>query len=418
MNKAAERITGIPREDAIGRPCFEVFRANICENRCTARETLDTKRSIMDRAVYIMTAQGKRIPVSVNTALLKDKRGKILGTVETFRDLTTLMALRKEERKSYQFADMVSRDPKMHEIFALLPPLAESGSGVLIEGESGTGKERCARAIHDLSSRKKGPFVAINCGALPDPLLESELFGYTKGAFTDAARDKPGRFALAKGGSIFLDEIGDISPFLQVKLLRVLQEKEFEPLGSTRTVKSDVRVIAASNKDTKELVNTGKLREDLYYRLNVVKVRLPPLREREHDIVLLSEFFIDHFNRIRSTTVTGLSDETMATFTRYHWPGNIRELQNAIEHAFILCKSGLIQPKHLPESFAALDSDNQLDKDKEQTTRSLAQMEASFIRMVLARNHYHKETTARELGIDRTTLYRKIKRFNLDKKEE
>ena len=408
FNHAAEEITGIPREEAIGLPCCEVFRANICESACALHRSLETGKPVVNKPVVIMTARGREVPIRVSTAILKDPEGRVLGGVETFRDLTQVEELRKELKQRYTFADMISKSRKMHEVFSILPQIAESDSTVLIESESGTGKELLARAIHSLSHRKDGPFIAVNCGALPDALLESELFGYLAGAFTDAKRDKPGRFTLAEGGTIFLDEIGDISPALQVRLLRVLQEREFEPLGAIRPVKADVRVVSASNKNIEELVREGVFRNDLYYRVNVVKVLLPPLRDRKEDIPLLVENFIDRFNRIRGKEIAGMSESALTALMNHDWPGNVRELENVIEHAFILCTAGLIEAKHLPGGFVPPDTG---------TVRSaggtLADAEARFIQEVLERNHWKMITTARELGINKTTLWRKLKKHEI-----
>jgi len=413
FNQAAEKITGIRSKEAIGRPCCEVFRANICESDCALRRTLETGRPQVNQHVYIMTAQGKRIPISVSTAPLRDENGDLMGGVETFRDLTLVEELRKQLRNHYIFADMLSRNHRMQQMFSILPAIAESGSTVLLGGESGTGKELVARAIHSLSRRKAGPFVAVNCGALPDTLLESELFGYLAGAFTDAKKSKPGRFAIAEGGTIFLDEIGDISAALQVRLLRVLQEKEFEPLGGTRPVKADVRVIAASNKNVEDLVKEGKFRDDLYYRLNVVQVVLPPLRERKEDIPLLAELFIDRLNHIQGRDVSGIAEEALSDLMHHSWPGNIRELQNVIEHAFILCRSGLIRTGHLPDGIMASRAQKRFF-----TIGTLAESEAKFIEEALERNNYRRLATARELGINKTTLWRKIKKLGIKCPEE
>ena len=409
FNQAAEKITGIRSKEAIGRPCCEVFRANICENDCALRRTLETGKSVVNQHVYIMTAQGKRIPISISTAPLRDEKGGLMGGVETFRDLTLVEELRKQLRNHYVFADMLSRNHRMHQIFSILPQIAESESTVLLGGESGTGKELVARAIHSLSRRKDGPFVAVNCGALPDTLLESELFGYMAGAFTDAKKDKPGRFALAEGGTIFLDEIGDISAALQVRLLRVLQEKEFEPLGSTGPVKANVRVITASNKNIEDLVKEGIFRDDLYYRLNVVRIVLPPLRDRKEDVPLLAELFIDRLNHIQGKDVSGISEEALSDLMHHSWPGNVRELQNAIEHAFILCRSGLIRTEHLSDGIAAPGG-----KRKSHAAGTLAELEARSIEEALVRNSYKRLATARELGIDKTTLWRKIRKLGIN----
>ena len=296
FNRAAEQITGVRREDAIGQRCKDVLKADVCEKGCILRKTIQSGKSIVNRIVHIVDAAGRRLPISISTALLKDEQGRIVGAVETFRDVSVEEKLRKAIAERYSFEDIISKNHRMHQLFDILPDVAESSSTVLLEGESGTGKELFARAIHHLSPRKKQPFIAVNCGALPDTLLESELFGYKAGAFTDAKKDKPGRFRLAERGTLFLDEIGDISPALQVRLLRVLQEKTYEPLGSVETVQSDVRIIAATNRRLQELAKEGKFREDLYYRINVIRMELPPLRDRMEDIPLLVDHFINHFS--------------------------------------------------------------------------------------------------------------------------
>jgi transcriptional regulator with PAS, ATPase and Fis domain len=298
----------------------------------------------------------------------------------------------------------------MHELFALLPDVAESPSTVLIEGETGTGKELVARAIHNHSPRHEKPFVAVNCGALPDTLLESELFGYKAGAFTDARKDKPGRFAAAEGGTLFLDEIGDVSPALQVRLLRVLQERVYEPLGSVQPVKADVRIIAATNKNLLELVGNGQFREDLYYRINVVKLEIPPLRDRMEDIPLLVEHFIDRLNSIQGKEVAGVSDDALACLMAHGYPGNIRELENLIERAFVVCHSGLIQRAHLPVNLCSMPC---LDSPEVRHLNSLGQVEASFLMNALRRNNWSRLETARQLGIHKTTLFRKMKSLGL-----
>ncbi|HDS01569.1 MAG TPA: PAS domain-containing protein, partial [candidate division Zixibacteria bacterium] len=275
FNRAAEQITSIPREEAIGQRCCDVFRASICESSCALRETFRTGEPVVNKAVFIIDASGRKIPISISAAVLRNKDGEIIGGVETFRDLSAIEELKRELEKKYSFQDIISKNSAMLKIFDILPSIAESDSTVLIEGDSGTGKELIARAIHNLSNRRDNPIVTINCGALPDTLLESELFGHKAGAFTDARRDKPGRFALAEGGTIFLDEIADTSPSLQVKLLRVIQEKVYEPLGGTESVEANVRIITASNRNLQKLVKAGRFREDLFYRINVITVELP-----------------------------------------------------------------------------------------------------------------------------------------------
>jgi len=311
FNRAAERITGIPRGKAIGQKCFDVFHANICQTSCALKQTLETGKEIIDLPVDILNSQGETIPISISTAVLRNRKGKVIGGVETFRDLSALETLRRELLKQYTIGDIVSKNPQMLKILSLLPSIAESNSTVLIQGPSGSGKELLARANHSLSPRKNGPYIAVSCAALPDTLLESELFGYVKGAFTDARRDKPGRVALAEKGTLFLDEIGDISPALQVKLLRFLQEKEYEPLGAVKSQKADVRIIAATNKNLSQLVEQGLFREDLYYRLNVIKIELPPLKERREDIPLLVEHFLKRFNLKMNKRIISVSPEVI-----------------------------------------------------------------------------------------------------------
>ncbi|MFZ5451964.1 MAG: sigma-54 interaction domain-containing protein [Thermodesulfobacteriota bacterium] len=413
FNQAAEVITGIPAAEALGQPCCEVFRANICESACVLRHTLETGKPVVNQAVAILRADGKEIPISVSTALLKDDRGQVAGGVETFRDLSLVEELRREIHRQYRLEDILSKSPLMQKIFALLPEIARSDSTVLIQGESGTGKELVARALHNLSQRAKAPFVAVNCGALPDTLLESELFGHTAGAFTDARKDRLGRFALAEKGTLFLDEIGDISPALQIRLLRVLEERTYMPLGSSKSVKADLRIVTATNKDLAKLVEEGAFRMDLYYRINVVKLTLPRLAERKEDIPLLAQHFIERFNKLKDKKILGLSHEVLALFMHHNWPGNIRELENAIEHAFILCSSGFIQPQHLPEH---LQPDHQ--SGLLLTGLTLDEIEKRALGEALERHQWRRMATARELGIDKSTLRRKIKHYGLNPPEK
>jgi PAS domain S-box-containing protein len=409
FNRAAQEITGIPAAEALGRPCCEVFRANVCETACVLKHTLETGKPVVSQPIAILRADGKEVPINISTALLRDETGQVIGGVETFRDLSLVEELRREIHRQYRLEDILSKSPLMQKIFALLPEIARSNSTVLIQGESGTGKELVARALHNLSQRAKAPFVAVNCGALPDTLLESELFGHTAGAFTDARKDRLGRFALAEKGSLFLDEIGDISPALQVRLLRVLEERTYMPLGSSRSMKADVRIITATHKDLAKLVDDGAFRTDLYYRINVVKITLPRLAERREDIPLLAEHFIERFNKLKEKKILGLSQEVLSIFMHHEWPGNIRELENAIEHAFILCPSGLIQPRHLPEHLQPENKSGLV-----LTGLTLNEIEKRAIWEALERNQWRRLATARELEIDKSTLRRKINRYGLN----
>ena len=411
FNRAAERITGVLRADAIGRPCSEVLRADICEKRCALKRTLSTGQPVVNAMARIHSEEGRRIPLRISTALLRDDAGRVIGGVETFQDLSRIEELQKELESHYTFEDIVGRSPAMMKLFELLPQIAASDSTVLIEGASGTGKELFARAIHNLSPRKDKRFVVVNCAALPDTLLESELFGHKAGAFTDAKRDKPGRFALADGGTIFLDEVGDISPAMQARLLRVLQDHCIEPLGSVEPKVVDVRVVAATNKRLARLVRTGRFREDLFYRIRVVDLKLPALRQRREDIPLLVDHLVARFNRLGGKDIAGVSDEVMARLMEHDYPGNVRELENIIEQAFVLCRSGLIQPHHLPPELRPAGTSGPGEWGGPMTLRAL---ERRRIADALGRHKGSRKRAARELGIDTSTLYRKIKLLEIE----
>ena len=385
FNAAAEAITGVARDRAIGQRCSAVFRSSLCESECAMQQSIVTGQPVVGRLVSIVNAEGVKVPISVSTALLRDEAGQIIGGVETFRDLSHIQELRRKLLRRHRFGNIITRSHAMRELLDTLEQVARSESTCLIGGESGTGKELLARAIHRLSPRARKPFVAVNCGALPDTLLESELFGHEAGAFTDARRARPGRFEAADSGTIFLDEVGDVSPALQVRLLRVLQEREYQRLGSNRPIPADVRVIAATNQDLEAKIDNGEFRSDLFYRLNVVALRLPPLRERTEDIPLLCEHFIDLFSRRTHKDITGLSAEVLALLLGHPWPGNVRELENAIEFAFVLCPGGEIQPEHLPKQ---LRPSQELVRGHHGGT--LAEIEAQVILEALRRHHGHR----------------------------
>ncbi len=428
FNRAAEQITGVKREEAIGRHCSEVFRSSMCQDDCALKHSIKTGRQVVGKSCYIITADGERIPISVSTAIMRDATGKVVGGAETFRDLSEVEALREELAGHYRVGELTSHSPLMQRVFEVLPAIAASPSTVLILGETGTGKELVARTIHSLSPRSRGPFIAVNCGALPDTLLESELFGYKAGAFTGATRDKPGRFALARGGAILLDEIGEMSPALQVKLLRVLQERTFEPLGSTRSETTDARVMVATNKDLAALVRQGSFRDDLYYRVNVVRIELPPLRRRKEDIPLLAEQFVKRFNRIQGKSISGVSAEALSLLMAHDWPGNVRELENVIERAFVLCNSGQISIEHLPvELTARVRGLPPLSSDENGGCTRLAGvgirkarelLEAETIRKALDKAGGNRSAAAKELGIHKTTLFRKLKQLSINPPEQ
>ncbi len=429
FNRAAERITGISRADAIGLRCSEVFKSNMCEGHCPLAETFQTGKTVINQSGYIVNLSGRKVPVSVSTALLRDSTGVIIGGAETFRDLSELEQLRKLRARE-RFGSIVSNSEAMRKIVNMVPAVAQSNSTVLILGESGTGKEVLARTIHSCSAQKQGPFIAVNCGALPDTLLESELFGYRKGAFTGAQKDKPGRFALARKGTLFLDEIGDISPAMQVKLLRVLQDRQFEALGAQESEKTDARIICATNRNLEDLVRQGKFRQDLYYRIHIIEMLIPPLRMRREDIPLLADQFLQRFSVLNNKQIERFSAEVYAKFYTYHWPGNIRELENAVERAVVLCQGSLITVQDLPYEIAELTVSGQRsaempnaerlcskrviegDSRSVSAVRNLAERE--LIIETLERCSWQVSLAAQELGMHRATLYRKMKKLSIE----
>ena len=412
FNRAAEKITGVSKDQALGQKCFDVFRANICQTSCALGETMQTGSQGINIPINILNSQGERISASVSTSVLTGDQAEIIGGVEIFRDLTTVETLRKKISNQYRFEDIISKNYAIQRIFDILPDIATSGSTILIEGPSGSGKELFARAIHNASGQH-GDFVAVNCAALPDTLLESELFGYKKGAFTEAKKDKPGRFARAAGGTLFLDEIGDISTALQVKLLRVLQEKEYEPLGATASMKTDAHIITSTNRILSELVARGSFREDLFYRLNVIKIELPPLSSRREDIPLLIQNFIQKFNILKGKEIKGISDNALNILMRYNFPGNIRELENIIEFAFVLCRDDIIKTKHLSRDIqdGAIKS---AAGEHRSAPPQLDRAEKNAIVAALDRHRGHRGKTAEYLKIDKSTLWRKMKKYGVE----
>ncbi|MGB7064227.1 MAG: sigma 54-interacting transcriptional regulator [Syntrophobacteria bacterium] len=415
FNKAAEIITGFSKEEAVGQYCHEIFRSNLCFEACALKHTAETTETIVNLEVNILNRDNREIPISISTAVVRDESGNVVGAVETFRDLSLIKELRKEISSSYSFQDILGRSKSMLDLFQILPDIAQSDATVLIEGESGTGKELFATAIHNLSTRKDRPLIKVNCAALPETLLESELFGYKKGAFTDAKRDKPGRFRQAHGGTMLLDEIGDMSKGTQVKLLRVLEQKEYEPLGSTKTERVDVRIITATNRNLMEMMHRREFREDLFYRINVIRLSIAPLRERREDIPLLIDHFMERINLKQSKQIKKVSPSALRILLNYDFPGNVRELENTIEHAMILTKGIEIQPRNLPSYLRSkqIEPPAHAKISEEQDLAVLERVERDLIASALERNGGNTAATAKELGIHRTTLWRKMKRYHL-----
>ncbi len=406
FNKAAERITGFGRAEAIGKHCFDIFRTELCHRQCALKDTLKTHNPVRNARVTILTRDGRELPVKVTTTLLKDDLGNRVGAVEFFRDISEVERLRRNLGQRRTLDDIVSVNPRMQELISLMPDVAASECNVLIQGPSGCGKEVFAQVIHNLSPRCYGPYVRLNCAAIPTTLLESELFGYEKGAFTDAKQDKPGQFAVAAGGTLLLDEIGEMDMALQAKLLRVLNNGEYRPLGSVKTLRADARIIASTNSDLEEAITHGTFRQDLYYRINVVNLSIPPLCERPEDVPLLVDHFVASFRKKTGKTVERVGPEAMALLRSHPLPGNVRELENAIEHAFVMCHGEEIKPEHLPEHIRSPLT------PRNGNGHSLG--ERALILQAL--HHYggNRSKAAAELGMHRSTLWRKVKTLGIE----
>jgi two-component system response regulator HydG len=407
FNRAAEKITGFSQQEALGRPCCEIFRSNICFSACPVREALATGRNVENREIDILDRYNRELPISVSASVLRDAEGRPTGGVETFRDLSRLYALKQEITEKYSFHDLLSRNPAMRRLFDVLPDVAASNATVLLQGESGTGKELFARALHNLSPRRDRPLVVVNCGALPEQLLEAEIFGVRKGAYTGAVEDRPGRLTQAEGGTLFLDEIGDLPLALQVKLLRVLENREYQALGARRPQRADVRFVAATHRDLENMVKEGSFRQDLFFRLNVVQLLIPPLKERPEDIPLLLDLALDRFNKSYGKRIRGFSSEALSLLLDHSYPGNVRELLNMVERAVILARGETITPELLPSELTQStpmpsfeDSENRLP-----TANQLAAL--------LEKHDGNRSAAARELGINRTTLWRWLKRCQM-----
>jgi len=411
FNRRAQEITGFRREEVLGRNCWDIFRSDLCKSNCPLKLTMETGVLRMDQDVRIVDREGQAQSILVNTSVMKNSHGLVVGAVETFRPIARLEEGEAEGvTLGEQPAQIVGGSPELHKVLSMLPDVAASDATVLIEGESGTGKELVAKAIHAQGPRCSGPFVAVNCSALAETLLESELFGHVKAAFTGAVSNKVGRFELAKGGTLFLDEVGEIKPEIQIKLLRVLEERIFERVGGTRPIRMDSRIIAASNKILAQEVSKGRFREDLFYRLRTVPLFIPPLRDRVSDIPILIEHFVDIFNRMYDKSVRGVDPKALRFLQRYPWPGNVRELKHALEYAFVFVKGPIITLSHLPE----------LDASRTPDTNPVPREDAGgwederiTIQRALEKAGGRRSAAAHQLGISRSTLWRKMKLHGL-----
>ena len=413
FNRRAEEVTGFNRQEVLGRYCWDIFKSDRCLSNCPLKSTLSDGVTRTDQDVRMINAGGRRLNVLVNTSIIRDKKDAVVGAVEVFRPLTLVGRPPGTSVKDTPPAlKIIGQSPVLAKLLRMLPEIAASEANVVLEGESGTGKELFAQTIHYQSPRAQGPFVAVNCSALAESLLESELFGHVKAAFTGAIAGKVGRFELAKGGTLFLDEIGEFKPELQVKLLRVLEERVFERVGGTNSVSMDARIIVATSRDLKEEVRQGRFREDLYYRLRTVPLYLPRLRDRLEDIPLLVNQFITMLNKKYKKEVRGLDPKVLTLFQQHYWPGNVRELQRVLEYAFVFVRGHIITKSHLPE----LEDAPQRTPSAHPAilpSASQGEDEREAIRQALQKARGRRQVAARLLGMSRSSLWRKMRTHNL-----
>jgi len=406
FNRAAEHITGYSRQNVIGKLCSDIFKSEICDTACPVLEAMTTGDSVVNREFEILDCNNRKLPISATASVLRDTMGQVVGAVETFRDLSAVVQMQEQIKKRCSLEGIYSRSPLMHGLFNILPDIASSEATVLIHGESGTGKELFAKAIHQLSPRHDGPLIIVNCGALPEPLLEAEIFGAKRGAYTGAVEDRPGRLEMAQGGTLFLDEIGDLPLALQVKLLRVLENREFQPLGGKQLQKADVRFITATHRNVEEMVEAGAFRRDLFYRINVVGFTIPPLKERKEDIPLLIDLILGHLNKEYNKKIIGFSQDALQHLMSHDFPGNVRELLNIVEQIVILCRNGEIPVDLLPAYL--MQGAPPRSSGKRRGCPS-----AEELAEALQRFEGNRQLVAKEFDVDRTTLWRWMKRHKL-----
>jgi PAS domain S-box-containing protein len=409
FNRAAETITGYDRHQVLGQSCAMIFSGEHAPDVCLLKESIITGKARSNCQGRMIDKDGVSIPIRANYIALRNEKNIIMGGLTTFHDMTLAHQLDRAISNRYTFHDMISKDPAMRRIFDMVSVVAPSNATVLVEGDTGTGKDLLVRVLHSASRRSAAPLVKVNCAAIPENLIESEIFGYAKGAFTGADRDKPGRFADAEGGTIFLDEIGDLPLSLQAKLLRVLEDREFYPLGSRHTQKVDVRIISATNRQLSALVNQGLFRQDLFYRLNVMRIELPPLRARRGDLPLLIRHIARNLCAARAVTPPAISREAMQILLNYSYPGNVRELENILEHALIICRDAIIQPDHLPDYVR-----QNHDPAPASSVHPEEESEHQRILDALRKSGSHRGQAAKALGMERTTLWRKMKKYNIN----
>ncbi|MGE5258640.1 MAG: sigma 54-interacting transcriptional regulator [Hyphomicrobiales bacterium] len=411
FNTTAEKISGYGRQEILGRPCAAIFRGEKTRNCDLLKETIMSGGPQCGIETRILTREGVAVPIRITFLPLRNEKGIAVGGLATFSDLTLVHQLSQAIQDRYTFHDMVGKSPAMQRIFENVQVVAKTDATVLIEGPTGTGKDVLAKVIHTASRRSEKPLVKVNCAAIPDTLLESEMFGYVKGAFTGAVQDRAGRFQAADGGTIFLDEIGDLPLALQAKLLRVIEEKAFFRLGSSQTTQVDVRVISASNQRLERLVAHKRFREDLFYRLNVFRIELPSLKERQADIPLLIGHILRRLCSRKHMTPPEISENAMQVLLNYTYPGNIRELENILEHSLILCQENTLRRKHLPEYLQQRPPASVTRAVKAQASGSPERMR---IQAALRRHDGNRSLAARALGMDRSTLWRKMRKYQIE----
>jgi PAS domain S-box-containing protein len=412
FNTSAEKITGYKKSEAIGKKCWDIFNSSLCRNGCHMEQTMQKGKPMIGNELEIMHKDGRKIPIRVNSGILINNKNENIGAVETFIDISEIKNLSEHLSDIFKYENIVGRNKEIKQIITVLESVSQTDSSVLVTGESGTGKELAARAIHINSPRKTGPFIAVNCSAFVESLIESELFGHEKGSFTGAIKTKIGKFELAKGGTLFLDEIGDLSLSVQTKFLRVLESREFERVGGNKTIKVEARIIAATNKHLSEEISSGRFREDLFYRINVINIHLPPLRDRMDDLPLIVNHFIELFNKKFNKEIRQFSSQAFDILMEYEWPGNIRELENVIEHCFVLCNGNIIQVECLPKRLreqkkTIITSSNAIQKN------GFKDVERELIISVLEMHNGNRSKAAKELNINPSTLWRKIKKLGI-----
>jgi len=416
FNAQAENLTGYSKDEALGRKCWEVFRTDHCHNHCNLKRAMETDSKIVNIRLVMRNRRKQEVPVAITAAVLHDRHGKILGGVESFQDDRARQALEKEVRGSYTLEDFISRDEAVQAQLSRLPVMAKSAKPMLILGETGVGKDILARIIHNMSNRKQGPFIKVNCAAIPSTMLESELLGYKKGAFTDAKTDKPGKFLLAQNGTILLDEIGELGFDMQAKILQVIEDKEYYPLGATEMEWVNARILASTNCDLDRMISENRFRKDLYYRLKMFEFFIPPLRDRARDIPLLIDHFLSEAAAIQNREKPDIEPGAWKVLLNYDYPGNIRECKNIIEYALMVCQQSVTRsdlPHYLLQNALGRSEDLAEPPTGE---ISLEHSECLALQRCLREHDWNIQKTASSLGINRTTLWRKMKKHGLAKK--